>query len=51
MTLGTSTNNPMNQTFVHANDIIYGEADTEKIAYGCVFVPLQESDITNNEKK
>jgi hypothetical protein len=51
MTLATSTNNPMNQTFVHANDIIYCEADTQKIAYGCVFVPLQQSNISNNEKK
>ncbi|CAF3745604.1 unnamed protein product [Rotaria sordida] len=51
MTIVTSTDNPNNQTFVHANDIIYREADMIKIAYGCIFIPLRQSDINNGEKE
>jgi hypothetical protein len=50
-TIVTNTNNPQNQTFVHANDIIYRVVDAQKIAYGCVFVPLENFDIQNDEKK
>ncbi|CAF3988126.1 unnamed protein product [Rotaria sordida] len=42
-TIVTSTNNPKGQTFVHANDITYRDSDAIKIAYGCVFVPLRQS--------
>ncbi len=50
-TIVTNTNNPQNQTFVHANDIIYRVVDAQKIAYGCVFVPLENFEIQNDEKK
>ncbi len=51
MTIVTTTNNPANETFVHANDIIYRTEDAEKIGYGCIFVPLKPADIENLEKK
>ncbi|CAF3947331.1 unnamed protein product [Rotaria sp. Silwood2] len=51
MTIVTSTDNPNSQTFVHANDIVYREPDAIKIAYGCVFVPLRQSDINNGVKE
>ncbi|CAF4318825.1 unnamed protein product, partial [Adineta steineri] len=41
VTIVTSTNNPMNQQFVHENDIFYHEADAIKIGHGCVFIPLK----------
>jgi hypothetical protein len=37
--------------FVHANDIDYRVGDAMKIAYGCVFIPLDNDDIKNGEKK
>ncbi len=51
MTIVTDTNNPQNQTFVHANDIIYRVDDCIKLAHGCVFVPLDKLEIHNGEKK
>lgn len=51
MTIVTDTNNPYNQTFVHANDIAYRVDDAVKIGYGCVFSPLDEPEIKNREKK
>jgi hypothetical protein len=39
------------QTFLHANDIFYRVGNAKKIGYGCVFVPLEQLDIQNNEKK
>jgi len=49
MTLVTDEIN--GQTFLHANDILYRVNDAKKLGYACVFVPLENLDIQNNEKR
>jgi len=49
MTLVTDEIN--GQTFLHANDILYRVDNAKKIGHGCVFAPLENLDIQNNEKK
>lgn len=44
MTIVTSTNNPMGQTFVHANDLSCEEPGVVKLGYGSVFVPLRQDE-------
>jgi hypothetical protein len=39
-TLATTANNPKGQTYIHANDITCHEPGAIKIAYGCVFNPI-----------
>jgi len=49
MTLVTDEIN--GQTILHANDILYRVDNAKKIGHACVFVPLENVDIQNNEKK
>ncbi|UJR23127.1 hypothetical protein I4U23_026148 [Adineta vaga] len=51
MTIVTGTNNPINKTIVHVNDISCKEKGVEKIGYGCIFVPLSHSEVDASEKK
>jgi hypothetical protein len=52
MTLATTANNPKGQTYVHANDITCHEPGAIKIAYGCVFNPIDPTrEILTGEKQ
>jgi hypothetical protein len=40
-----------NGKFVHTNDIVYRVDGAIKVGYACAFVPLDQDELKNGEKK
>jgi hypothetical protein len=49
--MGKNLNDQESPRFVHTNDITCDVNGAIKIAHGCVFVPLEQADRQNGEKK